>query len=431
MGAKSKLQKERAGKWSRKQQLLQARKAKDPMPVLQPMVAPPAPVLPAVPAGVAGPATPRQNALGAAVMNRAVAVGAVATATVRKLGYGIAQSPRKAVQQLAAEDNLMVNVGQMEELVNKNLEICSECGEQQKLSFTNPRGMVVTMKVACDNCGAVSSALQSSPYIQGTKIPEIHRRTVMGMQSIGCGPSDLATLAIYQNSLSINELYFRQHSKQVAKLNEVSLASALRDAREIVRAEYLKLNPLLDPNAVLDIAVSFDGSWQKRGHTSLFGFGAVIDTLTGLVVDFHVMCKYCHNCAITKADMGAESPEFDVWYQGHKKDCPINFEGPSGNMEPHSAKILWERSIAEGNMRYTTMIGDGDSRAHLEVEHVYGASDDDAVVKEECINHVNKRLGTAIRTMLAGLKGTGVTLGGRGHGTLTQDVIKKLQVILQ
>ena len=29
-----------------------------------------------------------------------------------------------------------------------------------------------------------------------------------------------------------------------------------------------------------NITISFDGSWHKRGHTSNYGFGAVIDVLT-------------------------------------------------------------------------------------------------------------------------------------------------------
>ncbi|GFW50281.1 uncharacterized protein TNCV_4696981 [Trichonephila clavipes] len=42
---------------------------------------------------------------------------------------------------------------------------------------------------------------------------------------------------------------------------------------------------------VVDISVSFDGSWLTRGHTSLIGIVGVIDILTGYVIDFEVMCK--------------------------------------------------------------------------------------------------------------------------------------------
>ena len=41
------------------------------------------------------------------------------------------------------------------------------------------------------------------------------------------------------------------------------------------------------------ISVSFDGTWQKRGFISLHGVGIGIHILTGLVVDFVVLYKYC------------------------------------------------------------------------------------------------------------------------------------------
>ncbi|GFT21865.1 uncharacterized protein TNCV_3179691 [Trichonephila clavipes] len=43
---------------------------------------------------------------------------------------------------------------------------------------------------------------------------------------------------------------------------------------------------------VVDISVSFDGSWLTRGHTSLIGIACVIDILTCYVIDFEVMCKF-------------------------------------------------------------------------------------------------------------------------------------------
>ena len=46
--------------------------------------------------------------------------------------------------------------------------------------------------------------------------------------------------------------------------------------------------------------------------------------------------------------------------------------------------------------------------------------------KEECINHVAKRLGTALRKLASSGKKAGVTLRGRGHGKLTQATIVNL-----
>ena len=74
------------------------------------------------------------------------------------------------------------------------------------------------------------------------------------------------------------------------------------------------------------------------------------------------------------------------------------------------------------------MLSDGDSStyAHLCALNVYG--DDVEIEKEECVNNVAKRMGTALRNLAKTSKKTGVSLGGRGHGKLTQDVINKLKV---
>lgn len=44
-----------------------------------------------------------------------------------------------------------------------------------------------------------------------------------------------------------------------------------------------------DDNGVLNIDVSYDGSWMKRGHTSKFGMGIVTEVCTGYVVDFQIV----------------------------------------------------------------------------------------------------------------------------------------------
>ncbi|GFN74083.1 translationally-controlled tumor protein homolog [Plakobranchus ocellatus] len=54
-----------------------------------------------------------------------------------------------------------------------------------------------------------------------------------------------------------------------------------------------KLDPnVADPDTLLDIAVSYEESWLTRGHTSLIWVGCVIDVLTDLALDAHVMCSH-------------------------------------------------------------------------------------------------------------------------------------------
>ena len=46
-------------------------------------------------------------------------------------------------------------------------------------------------------------------------------------------------------------------------------------------------------NNILDITVSADGSWQKRGHSSLNGVVTLVASDTAKCVDYRVLSKHC------------------------------------------------------------------------------------------------------------------------------------------
>lgn len=178
---------------------------------------------------------------------------------------------------------------------------------------------------------------------------------------------------------------------------------------------------------IIDIAVSFDGTWHTRGHSSQTGVACVIDLMTGICLDYHVMSKYCQKCETTGKRMKDVGPvAYQIWWDEHKEGCSKHFEGSSGMMEVAGPKELWKRSLKH-KLRYTTLLSDGDCKTYsvLVDEKPYG--DNIQITKEECINHVSKRLGTALRNLVADNSKLGVTLGGRGDGKLTQMVMKRLQ----
>ena len=77
------------------------------------------------------------------------------------------------------------------------------------------------------------------------------------------------------------------------------------------------------------------------------------------------------------------------------------FSGPSGMMEAMQAEVLWGRSLELHNFRYTTMVGDGDSKAYNRVVSTHPYGEDVEIDKEECMNHIFKRLGTALRNLVS------------------------------
>ncbi|GFS59943.1 uncharacterized protein TNCV_3957391 [Trichonephila clavipes] len=95
-------------------------------------------------------------------------------------------------------------------------------------------------------------------------------------------------------------------------------------------------------------------------------------------------------------------------------------------MEVKAAEILWKRSIKNCGMRYVSILSDGDAKTyqHLSSLNVYGSCI--KIAKEECINHVAKRLGTGLRNKILEWRNKGITIGGRKEGNLKENTIVKL-----
>ena len=66
-------------------------------------------------------------------------------------------------------------------------------------------------------------------------------------------------------------------------------------------------------------------------------------------------------------------------------------------MESTGALAIWKRSVSKNKLRYTWMVSDGDSKTFklLSDQLPYGASN--LLSKHECVGHVKKRMGTALR----------------------------------
>ena len=78
---------------------------------------------------------------------------------------------------------------------------------------------------------------------------------------------------------------------------------------------YMKKDSSLMENSTIDIGVSYDGSWHRRGHTSHHGVGTIIEPKTGLVIDTYVMSNYCFVCA---KGLATSDANYDAWYNNHR-----------------------------------------------------------------------------------------------------------------
>ena len=166
-----------------------------------------------------------------------------------------------------------------------------------------------------------------------------------------------------------------------------------------------------------DLAVSVDGSWQKRGHKSLNGIVSVISVDTGKVLDVQCLSKFCHGC------LKVEPCDTEAVIK-HRSVCLKNHIGSSGAMEAEGLKQIFKRSKEKYGVRYTTYLGDGDSSSFLKVQECKLYGEECEISKWECVGHVQKRMGSRLRKLKNEHKGKklidGKTFGGRNRLTDVQ-----------
>ena len=215
---------------------------------------------------------------------------------------------------------------------------------------------------------------ESTPFLTTTSVTQrgtsydINRRAVYHAIETGGGYEGLATFCSIMNMPCLTKTAYYKQVDNILEALEDEAKEEMRKAGERLRQHILDENPDKDENDILDAAVSFDGTWAKRGFTSLTGVAFAISVDTGEVLDYHVLSKSCQKCALKKGKCTDE--EFEEWLLEH--ECDINFTGSSPAMEAEGAVVLWGRPIECHNLRYKWMVSDGDSKVFNSVEHIYG-----------------------------------------------------------
>ena len=109
-------------------------------------------------------------------------------------------------------------------------------------------------------------------------------------------------------------------SKQVA---EAGMKKAVKEMRTTYNAR---------KNQPMDIAVSCDGTWARRGFQSLYGMVSGIHVDTGKLVDYEMKSKVSFKCQANK-DLDPTSQEYIEWMETHAPECSANFKKSSKAMD--------------------------------------------------------------------------------------------------
>ncbi|GBM55947.1 hypothetical protein AVEN_240559-1 [Araneus ventricosus] len=108
------------------------------------------------------------------------------------------------------------------------------------------------------------------------------------MLSLGIGYSSLEKFCMNMNLHIMSSRTFNFYKKKILDGHLFAANQMLFSIRKNLKEAYGSSN---DDNDIVDIGVSYDGSWLTTVHISNIGIGRVIDLLTGFVIDFEVMSK--------------------------------------------------------------------------------------------------------------------------------------------
>ena len=87
-------------------------------------------------------------------------------------------------------------------------------------------------------------------------------------------------------------------------------------------------------------------------------------------------------------------------------------------MEAEAARVMFARSEEKLGCRYVIVVSDGDSKSYNAVKEDQPYGPDYPIYKEECINHVAKRLGTALRNLTADCSKRGLVFINKKSNTV-------------
>ncbi|CAB3999381.1 Hypothetical predicted protein [Paramuricea clavata] len=160
------------------------------------------------------------------------------------------------------------------------------------------RGLQSDLTATCSSCEEESS-LETSFFVGGRgKSADVNRRAVYYSIETGGGYESLESFCNIMNMPCMSKTSYYQHLETILNALEAEAREEMKQAAERLRERIIKENSCGDKTSVIDAAVSFDGTWAKRGFASLTGIVFVISVDTGEVLDYHVVPKSCQICSL-------------------------------------------------------------------------------------------------------------------------------------
>ena len=211
---------------------------------------------------------------------------------------------------------------------------CPQCNNSElklNIDTKEARGLAVDGQVYCATCQkpVAERFLASRGDGRHSKSFVVNRQAVYSSLVCGMGATTFNNFCENMDLQGIHHKTFHSHANNLYSeqdnLETCIFSQTVKYVRKVCAEHY---GIALEDDNILDISVSFDGTWLTRGHSSHIGVGCVVDLVTGLCIDAHVMSTYCQVCESTGKRVLLDTPDdYEQWLVQHLPKCDKNFTG--------------------------------------------------------------------------------------------------------
>ncbi|GFY12740.1 uncharacterized protein TNCV_4283981, partial [Trichonephila clavipes] len=129
-------------------------------------------------------------------------------------------------------------------------------------------GYSTKMELLCESCHESYGSVFSSFQEEAKNSHDINSKLVSAFLSIGRGYAALETFSFVLNMPTKDRKTFAKCMHNLSVKNKEVEKKMLEMSRQAAREAHVKVDVSLRNQEIIDVSVSYDGAWQKRGHTS-------------------------------------------------------------------------------------------------------------------------------------------------------------------
>ncbi|XP_018403393.1 PREDICTED: uncharacterized protein LOC108780253 isoform X1 [Cyphomyrmex costatus] len=288
-----------------------------------------------------------------------------------------------------------------------NILKCKICDGDVTFGKKDEQGLGFQLAIQC-HCG--DNFINSCARIGNKEAYEINRKFVFIMRLLGIGLHGInCFIGLMDLGKSMNTKTYYAAIENIFRSTKAVFDEVVKKAGREEKEQNIE-NGFEEDKFI----VSGDGSWRKRGFSSLFGVITLIGHFSNKVLDLVVKSSFCKACVTWKNKLN--TAEYENWYSEHKEECSANH---AGKMEVNAILEMFARAEDIHDVKYKQYIGNGGTKTFKTL-----LKQDSEVEKKECVNHVQKRMAARLRN----LKITNKSICKENVGNLTNKLINDFTV---